>query len=63
MGSYPCISEACLEVTYVVFLLCYVVLNALIMPMTMMLSLMLIIYVIISYDYGICLMLTNASYM
>lgn len=46
MGSYPCIAQACLEVTYEVFLLCHAKLDTLIMHMTVLLSLLLIAYVL-----------------
>ena len=46
MGSYPCIAQACLEVTYVVFLLCIVKLDTLNIPMIILLSPRLIAYVL-----------------
>lgn len=59
IGSHPCIAQACLEVTYVVYQLCYVVRNALVMPMTMMLYLILISYVYCLSCYSLYIMMMS----
>uniref|UniRef100_A0A0V0GLV0 Putative ovule protein n=1 Tax=Solanum chacoense TaxID=4108 RepID=A0A0V0GLV0_SOLCH len=75
MGYCPCIAQACLEVAYGVFLLCYgkldfidyaydyVVISHAYSLCLIMMYRMLMIFAIDSYNYGIYHMLTNASYM